>query len=531
MRPFLLSFLILFVSFCQAQNIGIGTTTPDPSAILDVKSTSKGLLVPRLTLAQRNTMPSLTAGLLIYQTDNTPGFYFYNGSTWVQLSTGSATNYWSPNGTHVYNNNAGYIGIGNNSPDYKLSIFNNIVESNNNSSLLKLSGRNPVLAITDENYNGFGYLKAWTNGANGGFTNGMVVGAFPGYPIFLSTNYGPAMTVAGNNLVGIGTTTPTSPLSFGNITGTKISLWNAGPNNDFGIGLNSGEMQFYTAGQDHISFGYGNTNAFNESMRYYTGAGQLSIGTTVPAGRLHIANDLEAIRITGNQSFISFYNGANYKGYLWNKGANDMELGTAGVNTTGNLYLSIKGTPAISILNDGGVTVGDNSHGNAVSQMTVYSGIKLISTYIGLGTGDRWEISPHSSVLYFYKNGGFKAYIADDGSYNVASDYRLKEDFLPYKKVLKDIMHLNVLTYYYKERKVNTRSLGLIAQNVAGYFPEIVSKSYSKDGIQYLGLDYSKIGVLALKAVQEQQAIIEQQQKQIDNLEKRLAVLERLLNH
>src|SRR3979490_2764017 len=81
------------------QNIGINNdgSAPNSSAILDVKSTTKGILAPRLTLAQRNAMPALAAGLLIYQTDNTPGYYFYNGTAWVQISTGGSTNFWSLN--------------------------------------------------------------------------------------------------------------------------------------------------------------------------------------------------------------------------------------------------------------------------------------------------------------------------------------------------------------------------------------------------------------------------------------------------
>ncbi|MCK4357574.1 MAG: tail fiber domain-containing protein [Candidatus Cloacimonetes bacterium] len=68
-------------------NIGIGTTTPQ--ALLDMTSTTKGILVPRMTQIQRNAISTPATGLLIYQTDNTPGFYFYNGSGWVVVGSGS----------------------------------------------------------------------------------------------------------------------------------------------------------------------------------------------------------------------------------------------------------------------------------------------------------------------------------------------------------------------------------------------------------------------------------------------------------
>jgi hypothetical protein len=69
-----------------AQNVGIGTTTPDSSAALDITSSSKGLLIPRLTLAQRPTSPA--NGLLYFQTDNTPGIYIFNGTSWNLLGSG-----------------------------------------------------------------------------------------------------------------------------------------------------------------------------------------------------------------------------------------------------------------------------------------------------------------------------------------------------------------------------------------------------------------------------------------------------------
>jgi hypothetical protein len=75
--------------FSQAQSVGIGTTAPDASAALDVSATNKGLLIPRVTLANRPANP--VAGLMIYQTDNTPGFYIYNNGSWGQVTTVGAS--------------------------------------------------------------------------------------------------------------------------------------------------------------------------------------------------------------------------------------------------------------------------------------------------------------------------------------------------------------------------------------------------------------------------------------------------------
>lgn len=79
-----LSALLLTISAATAQSVAINTdgSTADASAVLDVKSTAKGMLIPRMDLNARNLIGTPATGLIIYQTDNTPGFYFYNGTTW-----------------------------------------------------------------------------------------------------------------------------------------------------------------------------------------------------------------------------------------------------------------------------------------------------------------------------------------------------------------------------------------------------------------------------------------------------------------
>lgn len=64
----------------------IGTTTQDASALLNVSSTTKGALLPRMTKTQRNAIASPATGLMIYQTDNTPGLRVYNGTNWMRFT-------------------------------------------------------------------------------------------------------------------------------------------------------------------------------------------------------------------------------------------------------------------------------------------------------------------------------------------------------------------------------------------------------------------------------------------------------------
>ncbi|GAB4036350.1 exosporium glycoprotein BclB-related protein [Spirosoma gilvum] len=81
----LLSILLFVLSLPALAQVGIGTTTPDPSAQLDVVSTSKGVLVPRVT---STTLVTATAeGLLVYQTSAPTGFYVYKSGSWVRLAT------------------------------------------------------------------------------------------------------------------------------------------------------------------------------------------------------------------------------------------------------------------------------------------------------------------------------------------------------------------------------------------------------------------------------------------------------------
>jgi len=80
---------LLFPYFNFAQSVGIGSTTftPNASAMLEVKSTTSGLLIPRMEASQRTAISSPATGLLVFQIDGTKGFYYYSGTGWVLLST------------------------------------------------------------------------------------------------------------------------------------------------------------------------------------------------------------------------------------------------------------------------------------------------------------------------------------------------------------------------------------------------------------------------------------------------------------
>ncbi|MEO6721986.1 MAG: hypothetical protein ABIN67_16595, partial [Ferruginibacter sp.] len=104
-----LSFLLPV--FLAAQSVGINNNTPHSSAILDIKSADKGLLIPRTSTTSRIAIANPAKGLMIYDTTSS-GFWFYNGSAWTSVDAGS--NGWSLTGNTTTGNN--YIGTKNNQP-------------------------------------------------------------------------------------------------------------------------------------------------------------------------------------------------------------------------------------------------------------------------------------------------------------------------------------------------------------------------------------------------------------------------------
>lgn len=89
-------FIFISIIFTCNSQVGIGTTTPDSSSILDIESTNQGILIPRLTTAQENTITSPAMGLLVYNTD-LKNFRFNYGNTatpnWIRTSRNISVKY------------------------------------------------------------------------------------------------------------------------------------------------------------------------------------------------------------------------------------------------------------------------------------------------------------------------------------------------------------------------------------------------------------------------------------------------------
>ncbi|MCF6367208.1 MAG: hypothetical protein L3J35_13550, partial [Bacteroidales bacterium] len=125
----LILILIIFPVFSQGVKISTTGGNPDGSAILEIESTNRGLLIPRMTTAQRTSIVTPAQGLLVF--DSSLGSFFiygknYEGKTgWIDLSSDAGL--WTKNASSVYLTNSTYnIGVGTDSPTGKF-----VVQANN----------------------------------------------------------------------------------------------------------------------------------------------------------------------------------------------------------------------------------------------------------------------------------------------------------------------------------------------------------------------------------------------------------------
>lgn len=153
----------------------------------------------------------------------------------------------------------------------------------------------------------------------------------------------------------------------------------------------------------------------------------------------------------------------------------------------------------------------------------------LLSANRGLNIGQNvqpfsvWSIvpAPTTGTLEFFLNGALKARINTSGTYSALSDERLKTAIEPLYPTLANVLMLSAKSYLFKDTPDAMRSIGFIAQEVAALFPELVEGDPAGEGL--LSVNYSDFGIVAIKAIQEQQALI-------NKLENRIAALEALQN-
>jgi hypothetical protein len=166
-----------------AQGVAIGSTafTPSPDALLELRSTSSGFLMPRMTEAQKNGIPAPSEGLLIWQTDNTVGLHYYSSGNWnyfggddlgshaatrnVEMNDHWISNNGSDNGIRI--NDDGNVGIGVSSPSNALHVVSDA--ANKNVITVQSSAANGWSSVDFLNHNGnlsttFGFANSGTAG-------------------------------------------------------------------------------------------------------------------------------------------------------------------------------------------------------------------------------------------------------------------------------------------------------------------------------------------------------------------------------
>lgn len=313
--------LMLALSFNAFSQIGIGTPTPEASAKLDITSTTKGFLAPRMTLAQRNAITSPAIGLLIFQTDGTTGYYYYNGTSWSLLVSNLQA--WTTAGNTGTVDGTSFIGTADNVPL-------NIRVNNQKAGRI-----DPVLFNTF-----WGYLAGNSN-TTGNYNTATGNIAF-------SSN----TTGSYNSAFGYGALYLNTIGTFNNATGTGALFSNTTGNNNNAFGLNA--LYANTIGFFNTAIGGGSLSS-NTTGYYNTSSGYRGLLSNTTGG-YNTANGNDALyaNTTGN------YNTA--------LGSLALNLNTTGSNNTAIGYNAQ--TPSITASNQ--VQIGNTS--------VTYAGIQVAWT-------------------------------------------------------------------------------------------------------------------------------------------------------
>ena len=91
MKQFIITVAVILLYSVSIGQVSIGSKIPDPSAILEVKSNNKGMLIPRMSASERTAILRPATGLLVFQTDGNSGFNYYSGTEWRFLPPAAST--------------------------------------------------------------------------------------------------------------------------------------------------------------------------------------------------------------------------------------------------------------------------------------------------------------------------------------------------------------------------------------------------------------------------------------------------------
>ncbi|HPG11087.1 MAG TPA: tail fiber domain-containing protein [Chitinophagaceae bacterium] len=270
------------------------------------------------------------------------------------------------------------------------------------------------------------------------------------------------------------------------------------------------------------------SGSFTTAMGYYTVA---SGGYSTAMGNGSIASGPYSIAMGTNTKSESYSNtaiGANNIGggnsEKWIASDPLFEIGNGTINKRSN---------ALTVLKNGNTGIGTHTpqvklqieNGTDASLQT--GGYVIIGDKQGENiVFDNNEIMARKNVqpstLYLQHEGGD---VFVGGAVVHSSDFRLKKDIEELSYGLKEILQLRPVSYYWKSGNDTKRSIGLIAQEVEPVIKEVVSTGSNADDM--LGVNYTELIPVLVKAMQDQQILIEKQQVLIETLQKRLEKLEK----
>jgi len=399
--------IILFytVNTLTAQSVGIGTNTPNTSAQLDVASTTRGLLIPRMTTTQRNNIASpIAAGLMVYDV-TLKEFYQYDGGSWLAILN-SKYDYWDQSTTRNYvYNTTDSIGMGTISPDEKLHVVNGKIYVQDNRS-----GQNPhvIFDVPSQAFNEGG-LQFKRLGDTLAAINYVEDPNFANYVKLSVGSPGKRndLTINTNGEIGIGTQNPLGQMHLSSYTGDNIIIRDADGIIQFtkppafigDVDSKKGFLQITNT--DDLRIGTNSANNFGKFIIYTDGSdrvtvdydGEVGIGTLTPLAKLHIPTGEDAGLSSSTNGYLMLGAGSTTSLLLDNN-----EIMVRNTNTTaGTLALQASGGEvaigARTTINKGGeaLALNGNNPGVAFYQNNVFKSFINQSAdglYVGVNGGN-----------------------------------------------------------------------------------------------------------------------------------------------
>jgi hypothetical protein len=369
-----------------------------------------------------------------------------------------------------------------------------------------------------------------------------------------STNEIQTLSLTGNSLaLSQGGGTVTLPTGNTYTAGTAISITGTAPNqtiNNTGDPSSTNELQNLmlngttlkitgtnsTVKLDTVLAGAGLglwAQTLTDDHIYNKNLGNVGINTNKPIAKLHIKGGSETVRIEGSNSFLTFSAApTGVDGYIGLRSG----FTTVGTRDSSGVALQTAQDGKGLFVNGLSSNVSIGGAGSFPQKLKVIhddNGFMLENS----GSGHNWEfwVTDNGNLALYndqFLGGAPAGVFAINGNYT-SSDRRLKKNISNVPSVLAKLNQLEPVKYRFnQESDTAPLSLGLIAQDVQALFPELVAASpVRKNGEGgTLMVNYTGLGVIAVKAIQEQQVQIDQLKSENAYLRTRLDAIEALLN-